>query len=94
MDPEKLNKSLPLVIDKGDFASGATNRSSRIFHCGLRHLAPGKSVWDLNNETVKKVEEEQVNSLVDLFFRRTDMGWDLARVAPNWDLLQRIWQKL
>jgi glycerol-3-phosphate dehydrogenase len=35
-----------LIIDKGDFSSGATNRSSRILHCGLRHLAPGKSVWD------------------------------------------------
>jgi len=35
MDPEKLNKSLPLVIDKGDFTSGATNRSSRILHFGL-----------------------------------------------------------
>jgi len=34
-----------LCIDKGDFSSGATNRSSRILHCGLRHLTPGKSVW-------------------------------------------------
>jgi glycerol-3-phosphate dehydrogenase len=35
-----------LIIDKDDFSSGATNRSSRILHCGLRHLAPGKSAWD------------------------------------------------
>jgi len=35
-----------LIVDKGDFSSGATNRSSRILHCGLRHLAPGKSVWE------------------------------------------------
>ena len=35
-----------LIVDKDDFAAGATNRSSRILHCGLRHLAPGKSVWD------------------------------------------------
>jgi glycerol-3-phosphate dehydrogenase len=35
-----------LIVDKDDFSSGATNRSSRILHCGLRHLAPGKSVWD------------------------------------------------
>ena len=35
-----------LIVDKGDFSAGATNRSSRILHCGLRHLAPGKSVWD------------------------------------------------
>ncbi len=35
-----------LIIDKNDFSSGVTNRSSRILHCGLRHLAPGKTVWD------------------------------------------------
>jgi glycerol-3-phosphate dehydrogenase len=35
-----------LIVDKGDFSSGATSRSSRIVHCGLRHLAPGKSVWE------------------------------------------------
>jgi len=35
-----------LIVDKDDFSSGATNRSSRILHCGLRHLAPGKSAWD------------------------------------------------
>ena len=35
-----------LIIDKGDFAGGATSKSSRILHCGLRYLAPGKSIWD------------------------------------------------
>ena len=35
-----------LIIDKGDFAGGATNKSSRILLCGLRHLVPGKSIWD------------------------------------------------
>lgn len=35
-----------LIVDKDDFSSGATNRSSRILHCGLRHLTPGNSVWD------------------------------------------------
>ncbi len=35
-----------LIVDKDDFSSGATNRSSRILHCGLRHLAPGKSAWE------------------------------------------------
>jgi glycerol-3-phosphate dehydrogenase len=32
-----------LVIDKGDFASAASSRSSRLLHCGLRYLAPGRS---------------------------------------------------
>ena len=35
-----------LIIDKGDFAGGATSKSSRILHCGLRYLVPGKSIWD------------------------------------------------
>ena len=35
-----------LAIDKGDFASGASGRSSRLLHCGLRYLAPGGSMWD------------------------------------------------
>jgi glycerol-3-phosphate dehydrogenase len=33
-----------LLVEKRDFASGATSRSGRILHCGLRFLAPQKSV--------------------------------------------------
>lgn len=33
-----------LLVEKQDFASGATSRSGRILHCGLRFLAPTKSV--------------------------------------------------
>ena len=35
-----------LLIDKGDFGSGSSSRSSRLLHCGLRYLAPGGSMWD------------------------------------------------
>lgn len=35
-----------LLVDKGDFASGSSSRSSRLLHCGLRYLAPGGSLWD------------------------------------------------
>lgn len=35
-----------LLVDKGDFASGSSSRSSRLLHCGLRYLAPGRSAWD------------------------------------------------
>jgi glycerol-3-phosphate dehydrogenase len=34
-----------LVVDQGDFANGATSRSSRLLHCGLRHLASGSNLW-------------------------------------------------
>lgn len=34
-----------LVVDQADFANGATSRSSRLLHCGLRHLATGSNFW-------------------------------------------------
>ncbi|WP_114285562.1 FAD-dependent oxidoreductase [Candidatus Halocynthiibacter alkanivorans] len=34
-----------LVVDQGDFADGASSRSSRLLHCGLRHLATGANFW-------------------------------------------------
>ena len=33
-----------LIVDQADFASGATARSSRLLHCGLRNLASGDSL--------------------------------------------------
>ena len=42
-----------LLIEKGDFAGGATNKSSRILHCGLRHLTPGRSIWEFIFNPVK-----------------------------------------
>lgn len=35
-----------LLVDKGDFGSGSSGRSSRLLHCGLRYLAPGRSLLD------------------------------------------------
>lgn len=35
-----------LLVDRGDFGSGSSSRSSRLLHCGLRYLAPGRSLWD------------------------------------------------
>jgi glycerol-3-phosphate dehydrogenase len=35
-----------LLVDRGDFSSGASSRSSRLLHCGLRYLAPGRSMWN------------------------------------------------
>lgn len=35
-----------LLVEKEDFASGSSSRSSRLLHCGLRYLAPGRSIWD------------------------------------------------
>lgn len=35
-----------LLVEKGDFASGSSSRSSRLLHCGLRYLAPGSSMFE------------------------------------------------
>lgn len=35
-----------LLVEKGDFAAGSSSRSTRLLHCGLRYLAPGKSLWE------------------------------------------------
>lgn len=35
-----------LLVDKADFGAGATARSSRLLHCGLRYLAPGRSITE------------------------------------------------
>lgn len=34
------------LVEKGDFASAATSRSTRILHFGLRYLAPDRTPWE------------------------------------------------
>ncbi|MGB6008104.1 FAD-dependent oxidoreductase [Castellaniella sp.] len=34
-----------LLVEKGDFASGTSSRSSRLLYCGLAHLSPDHPVW-------------------------------------------------
>jgi glycerol-3-phosphate dehydrogenase len=34
-----------LLVDKGDFASGTSSRSSRLLYCGLAHLSPDHALW-------------------------------------------------
>jgi glycerol-3-phosphate dehydrogenase len=35
-----------LMVEKGDYGSGSSSRSSRLLHCGLRYLAPGTSLFE------------------------------------------------
>lgn len=35
-----------LLVEKEDFGSGSSGRSSRNIHCGLRYLMPGRSILD------------------------------------------------
>jgi glycerol-3-phosphate dehydrogenase len=35
-----------LLVEKGDYGSGSSSRSSRLLHCGLRYFAPGASILE------------------------------------------------
>ena len=35
-----------LLVEKGDYGSGTSSRSSRLLHCGLRYFAPGASIFE------------------------------------------------
>jgi glycerol-3-phosphate dehydrogenase len=35
-----------LLVDKSDYGSGSSSRSSRLLHCGLRYFAPGSTIWE------------------------------------------------
>ena len=36
-----------LLVDKGDFGSGTSSRSSRLLYCGLAHLSPDYPMWKM-----------------------------------------------
>ena len=35
-----------VLLERSDFASGTSGRSSRLQHCGLTYLTPGRSIWN------------------------------------------------
>jgi glycerol-3-phosphate dehydrogenase len=49
-----------LVVDQGDFANGATSGSSRLLHCGLRHLASRSSIWSSLMRPVRLVRDMSI----------------------------------
>ncbi|NKB58004.1 MAG: FAD-dependent oxidoreductase [Alphaproteobacteria bacterium] len=66
-----------LLVEKSDFASAATSRSSRLLHSGLRYLAPPKSLWDF----VKKPSSFFAG--VDTARKSAMVGDELVRNLPN-----------
>ena len=51
----------------------------------------GHSIGPLDAEILRKIiEEEQISSLTDLFFRRSDMGWDLDRGRAKLEPVAKI----
>lgn len=66
-----------LLVEKDDFASAATSRSSRILHSGLRYLAPPKSFWDF----VKKPRAFLAG--LDTARKSAMVGDELVQTLPN-----------
>lgn len=66
-----------LLVEKDDFASAASSRSSRLLHSGLRYLAPPKSLWDF----VKK--PGAFLSAVNDARRSSMVGDEMVRTVPG-----------
>lgn len=66
-----------LLVEKDDFASAASSRSSRLLHSGLRYLAPPKSLWDF----VKK--PSTFLSAVNDARRSSKVGDEMVRTLPG-----------
>ena len=66
-----------LLVEKNDFASAATSRSSRLLHSGLRYLAPPKTFWDF----IKK--PASFLAAIDTARKSAKVGDELLRNLPN-----------
>ncbi|MGY4353172.1 glycerol-3-phosphate dehydrogenase [Bradyrhizobium sp. GM7.3] len=66
-----------LGVDMHDFGSGASARSSRLLHCGLRYLAPGRSLW----EFVRR--PEQFATAIKMARQAVAARSELVRAEPH-----------
>jgi len=66
-----------LLVEKDDFASAASSRSSRLLHSGLRYLAPPKSLWDF----MKKPSAFLAG--VDTALKSSKVGDEMVRNLPH-----------
>ena len=66
-----------LLVEKDDFASAASSRSSRLLHSGLRYLAPPKSLWDF----MKKPSSFFAG--VDIARKSSMVGDEMVRCLPK-----------
>ena len=66
-----------LLVEKNDFASAATSRSSRLLHNGLRYLAPPKSLWEFAKKPTSFLAG------IDTARKAAMVGDELLRNLPN-----------
>lgn len=87
-----------LLVEKGDFGSGTSSRSSRLLHCGLRYFAPGASIFEFVRHPSRartalrmaKLAMEARRQLVQTAPERTRA---LSFHFPMWkDSLYKPWQ--
>ena len=69
------------LAEKDDFANGASARSSRLLHCGLRHLASGASPAELLRHPVRLAKSLKTVR-EDMAARDEIVGSIPDRVAP------------
>lgn len=87
-----------LLVDKGDFCSGSSSRSTRLLHCGLRYLASGGSPYALLFAP-KKLATALKMARKAMHCRAEFVGYAPERVRrftfgyPIWnDMVYRPWQ--
>lgn len=82
------------VVDKGDFASGTSSRSSRLLHGGLRYLAQGRvglvREASVEKRTIGKIAPHLAEPLAFVFpsYARSSWPmWKLVMGVKTYDLL-------
>lgn len=82
------------VIDKGDFASGTSSRSSRLLHGGLRYLAQGRvglvREASLEKRTIGKIAPHLAEPLAFVFPSYAGSVWSMWKLVlgvKTYDLL-------
>jgi glycerol-3-phosphate dehydrogenase len=66
-----------LIVEKGDFGSGSTARSSRLLHCGLRYPAPGRSLFEFVRHPGRFVEALRMAR------QAMHARYDIANTSPS-----------
>lgn len=85
-----------VLIEKGDFASGTSSRSSKLVHGGLRYLATGD--WRLTLESVRERQKllkeapgliQPQRFLIPIYRNQKPRSWEMRAGLSLYDLFAR-----
>ncbi|MEM7743628.1 MAG: FAD-dependent oxidoreductase [Pseudomonadota bacterium] len=65
-----------MLVEKGDFASGSTSRSTRILHCGLRYFETPSPLWDF------ALAPSKLRTALRMARQSMEMRGELAQDSP------------